>query len=63
MTKWFKHDAQRMPDWKSLDESCPMGEFRVKTAGQGVRGRFVVVRERLRESRNRLGRKLFEVPG
>lgn len=40
-----------------------MGEFRRKLYGWEVERRFVVVRERVREDRNSVGRKLIDLPG
>src|SRR5271157_4908556 len=54
LTKWIQREAQRVQVWKALDDSYSVGEFRVQLLGW--------VRERLREGRNSVGRKLFEVP-
>src|SRR3974390_1712668 len=62
LTKWIKREAQRVQTWKTLDESFSVGEFRVQLLGWERARRFVVVRERVREGRNSVGRKLFEVP-
>jgi len=62
LTKWIKREAQRVQAWKALDESYSVGEFRVQLLGWERERRFVVVRERVREGRNSVGRKLFEVP-
>jgi len=62
LTKWIKREAQRVQVWKALDESYSVGEFRLQLLGWERERRFVVVRERVREGRNSVGRKLFEVP-
>jgi hypothetical protein len=62
LTIWIKREAQRIPTWKALDESYSVGEFRLQLLGWERERRFVVVRERMREGRNSVGRKLFEVP-
>ncbi len=63
LTKWIKREAQQVQTWKTLDESFSVGEFRVQLLGWERARRFVVVRERLREGRNSVGRKLLDVPG
>jgi len=63
MTKWVKRAAQRVESWTKLDENYAAGEFRLKLHGWDVERRFVVIRERVRESRASVGRKLIDVPG
>jgi DNA-directed RNA polymerase subunit N (RpoN/RPB10) len=63
MTKWVKRAAQRVEQWVELDDHFAVGEFRLKLHGWSVERRFVVVRERLREGRDSVGRKLIDVPG
>jgi hypothetical protein len=63
MTKWVKRAAQRVESWTILDENYAAGEFRLKLHGWDVERRFVVIRERVRESRASVGRKLIDVPG
>jgi hypothetical protein len=63
LTKWTKHQAQRVAIWKQLDEHYAVGEFRVKLLGWRQERRFVVVRELIREGRDSVGRKLIDVPG
>jgi hypothetical protein len=46
-----------------LDADYAVGEFRLKLQGWDRERRFVVVRERLREKKSSLGRRLIEVPG
>jgi hypothetical protein len=63
LTKWLKREAARVQEWRALDETYAVGEFRLKLLGWERERRFVVVRERLRETQRSLGRKLLEVPG
>jgi len=63
MTKWVKRAAQRVESWTQLDDNYAAGEFRLRLHGWDVERRFVVIRERVRESRASVGRKLIDVPG
>jgi hypothetical protein len=63
MTKWVKRAAQRVEQWTELDDNYAAGEFRLQLHGWSVERRFVVIRERVREDRDSLGRKLIDVPG
>jgi len=63
LTKWLKREAARVQEWRALDETYAVGEFRLQLLGWDRERRFVVVRERLRETKRSLGRKLLEVPG
>ncbi|HSW49755.1 MAG TPA: transposase [Bryobacteraceae bacterium] len=63
LTLWVKRAAQRVEQWTLLDDNFAVGEFRLKLYGWSVERRFVVVRERVREDRDSLGRKLIDVPG
>jgi hypothetical protein len=63
LTKWVKRAAQRVEQWRELDESFAVGEFRLKLLGWSAERRFVAVRERMREGRDSVGRKLIDVPG
>ncbi|MBV8828094.1 MAG: IS1380 family transposase [Acidobacteriaceae bacterium] len=63
MTKWVQGAAQRVLQWQELDENYAVGEFRLQLWGWKAERRFVVVRERVRESRHSVGRKLIDVPG
>lgn len=63
LTLWVKRAAQRVEEWTILDENFAVGEFRLKLYGWSVERRFVVVRERVREDRDSVGRKLIDVPG
>ena len=63
MTPWLKREAARVREWRALDASYAVGEFRLQLFGWDQERRFVVVRELLRETKRSPGRKLFEVPG
>jgi hypothetical protein len=63
LTKWLKREAARVQEWRALDETYAVGEFRLKLLGWDRERRFVVVREQVRETKRSLGRKLLEVPG
>ena len=63
MTKWVKRAAQRVEQWTVLDDNYAAGEFRLQLHGWSVERRFVVIRERVREDRDSVGRKLIDVPG
>ena len=63
LTQWLKREAARVQEWRALDETYAVGEFRLQLLGWDRERRFVVVREQLRETKRSLGRKLLEVPG
>lgn len=63
MTTWVKRAAQRVEQWTALDDNYAAGEFRLQLHGWRVERRFVVLRERVREDRDNVGRKLIDVPG
>ena len=63
LTPWIKREAQRVEQWRDLDDNYAAGEFRVQLQGWNIARRFVVIRERIRESRASVGRRLIDVPG
>ena len=63
LTKWVKRAAQRVEQWRDLDEYFAVGEFRLRLYGWSEERRFLVIRERLREKRDSPGRRLIDVPG
>jgi hypothetical protein len=63
LSKWVKREAQHVAEWRQLDGDFAVGEFRLKLPGWQVERRLLVIRERVRESRDRAGRKLIDVPG
>jgi hypothetical protein len=63
MTPWLKRAAARVEAWRELDEDYAVGEFRLRLWNWERERRFVVIRERVREEKHSLGRKLLDVPG
>jgi hypothetical protein len=63
MTTLVKREAVRVSQWRALDESYAVGEFRVQLWGWSKVRRFVVVRERLQDSKPAVGKKLIDLPG
>lgn len=63
MTKQVKSHCRQIQDWIALDADYAVGEFRAQLLGWSQPRRFVVVRERVREKREAVGRKLLDVPG
>jgi len=59
----LKWKCAGIKEWTALDEHHAAGEFTVKLFGGSKARRFVVVRERVRESRAAVGRTLIDVPG
>jgi hypothetical protein len=49
--------------WRVLDENYSVAEVRVRLMGWKAERRFVVVRERVREGKAAVGRRLLDVPG
>jgi hypothetical protein len=63
LTQWVKREAQRIQVWTVVDDDYAVGEFQLRLLTWKATRRFVVVRERVREKRNSVGRKLIDVPG
>jgi hypothetical protein len=63
MTPWVQRAAQRVQQWQQLDENYAVGEFWLQLCTWKTQRRFIAVRERVRESRPSVGRKLIDVPG
>lgn len=63
LTKWVKRNTQRVEQWRQVDENFAVGEFRLRLHNWKVERRFVAIRERVREGRDSVGRKLIDVPG
>lgn len=63
LTPRLKRRAAGIQQWKELDEHYAVGEFRAQLLGWSVERRFIVVRERVREDKEAVGRKLLDVPG
>ena len=63
LTQWVKREAQRIEQWTAVDDDYAVGEFSLRLHNWKAARRFVVVRERVREKRGSVGRKLIDVPG
>ena len=63
LTSMLKRKCAGIQEWTVIDEHHAAGEFTVKLFGWSKERRFVVVRERVRESKAAVGRKLIDVPG
>ena len=63
LTQWVKREAQRIQQWTEIDSDYAVGEFQLRLHNWKAARRFVVVRERAREKRKGVGRKLIDVPG
>jgi len=51
LTRWLKEEAVQVREWQALGAVYAVGEFRLQLWGWNRARRFVVVRERLRETR------------
>jgi hypothetical protein len=63
LTTTLKRRAAALRDWQTVDEDYAVSEFRAQLMGWSTERRFVVVRERVREDKEAVGRRLLEVPG
>lgn len=63
MTSTLKGKCEGIREWIPIDDHYAAGEFKVKLQGWSRERRFIVVRERIRESKGAVGRKLINVPG
>jgi hypothetical protein len=63
LTRWLKREAAHIEDWRALDPFYAVGEFRLQLYGWGRPRRFVVIRERLQDNKDSVGRKLLDLPG
>lgn len=63
LTSSLKRQCAGIKDWAVIDEHHDAGEFTVQLFGWSKERRFVVVRERVRETKAAVGRRLMEVPG
>lgn len=63
LTKNIKAKAAGISTWTLIDEDYAVGEFMAQLSGWQRERRFFVVRERIRESKAAIGRKLLHVPG
>jgi hypothetical protein len=58
-TKYVKREVTRIVDWRALDEDYAVGERQIKLMGWSQPRRFVAVRERIRDSKPPVGKKLI----
>jgi hypothetical protein len=63
LTSTLKRKCAGIKEWIAIDEHHAAGEFTLQLMGWSQERRFVVVRERIRESKAAVGRKLIDVPG
>jgi len=63
MTPGLKREAARVAAGQELEADSAVGEFRLRLWHWEQERRFVVVRERVREEKRSVGRRLLEVPG
>jgi hypothetical protein len=61
-TKYVKREVTRIVAWRELDENYAVGECQVKLMGWSQTRRFAVVRERVRDSKPAVGKKLIDLP-
>ena len=62
MTKCVKREVTRITEWRALDDDYAVGECEIKLMGWDRARRIVVVRERIREMKASVGRKLIDIP-
>lgn len=63
LTPVLKRMAASLRDWQEVDENYSTGRFSARLMGWSCERQFIVVRERIRESKEAVGRKLIDVPG
>ncbi len=63
MTSSIRARCTGLTEWTVLDENYAVGEIWLKLHGWLVERRFVVLRERVREDKSAVGRRLIDVPG
>lgn len=63
MTYYLRRCCRGIEQWSDIDENYSVAEFMHQIQGWPTRLRFVVLRERVRESKEAAGCKLLEVPG
>lgn len=63
MTSTLKRQCAGIKEWTVIDAFHDAGEFTVPLFGWTKARRFVVVRERVREEKAAVGRRLLDVPG
>lgn len=63
LTNSLKRLATGIGDWREVDKDYAVGEYFAQLQGWDRKRRFLVIRERVRESKEAVGRKLLDVPG
>ena len=63
LTTTLKRQCAGIKVWTAIDDHHAAGEFTVQLLGWNKERRFVVVRERVRETHAAVGRQLLDVPG
>jgi DNA-directed RNA polymerase subunit N (RpoN/RPB10) len=61
-TQCVKREVTRIAHWRALDENYAVGECAIRLMGWDKARRFVAVRERVRDSRPSVGKKLIDLP-
>jgi hypothetical protein len=62
LTKYVKREVTRIVNWRALDEDYAVGECEIKLMGWNKPRRLVVVRERIRDSKPSVGKRLIDLP-
>jgi hypothetical protein len=62
LTSTLKRCAAGSCQWRKIDDHIVVDEFTAQLAGGSCERRFVVIRERVREGRSAVGRKLIDAP-
>jgi len=63
LTSRLKRMAASIQEWRQIDEHYAAGDFTARLCGWSRERRFVVIREKIREGKDAVGRKLIDVPG
>jgi hypothetical protein len=63
MTSTLKRQCAGLKNWTEVDENYAVGEIWLQLHGWTQARRFVVLRERVREGKEAVGRLLLDVPG
>jgi hypothetical protein len=63
MTSSIRARCTGLTEWTALDDNYAVSQIWLKLHGWTVERRFVVLREREREDKSAVGRRLIEVPG
>jgi hypothetical protein len=63
LTVTLKRRCAGIKEWTVIDANYAVGEFTAQLFGWSQARRFVVLRERVREGKDAVGRRLLDVPG